>query len=223
MSNTTSDQKLYLMKNELGLYKIGISKHPDVRVSQIKNTSGFDVELLQVYEPLNCDAHYLEQELHKFFSNFRQKGEWFLFEDTEIEEFNKQIFNLDLVTVIIPEHNPFVVFTNFDENKINDVLYLEEFYNFQMKYLEDLSNTDSHQALCLINELIAKDFIINPSISYQIKAGSNSLRPCFSLLLETIPVVEKRYINDIKITYITQIISEFTTKLEGLNALKIDG
>ena len=92
-----------------------------------------------------------------------------------------------------------------------------------MKYLEDLSNTDSHQALCLINELIAKDFIINPSISYQIKAGSNSLRPCFSLLLETIPVVEKRYINDIKITYITQIISEFTTKLEGLNALKIDG
>ena len=53
---------------------------------------------------------------NQLFSNFRQKGEWFLFEDTEIEEFNKQIFNLDLVTVIIPEHNPFVVFTNFDEN-----------------------------------------------------------------------------------------------------------
>lgn len=71
------NQKLYLMKNEVGLYKIGISRKPEKRKIQLANTSGLAVELVSEWE--TEDARAVELFLHKHYENFRRKGEWFEF------------------------------------------------------------------------------------------------------------------------------------------------
>ncbi|MGF1689530.1 GIY-YIG nuclease family protein [Photobacterium japonica] len=69
-------QKVYVMLNELGLVKIGISKDPEQRAHQLANTSGFTVDLKWQSEPLGV-AHSIEQSVHKHLSASRMRGEWF--------------------------------------------------------------------------------------------------------------------------------------------------
>ncbi len=69
-------QKLYLMKNEFGLTKIGISKHPSKRAAELENASGVAVELVASWETAR-PAIEVEQSLHRIFSDRRKSGEWF--------------------------------------------------------------------------------------------------------------------------------------------------
>lgn len=69
-------QMLYLMKNELGLFKIGISKNPSKRRNEIKNASGVNVELIKAWETTK-QAASVERKLHTIFANKRTHGEWF--------------------------------------------------------------------------------------------------------------------------------------------------
>jgi predicted GIY-YIG superfamily endonuclease len=71
-------QKLYLMKNDFGLYKIGISKEPTRRVAEIRNSSGIGVEILHVWE-VKDDAATIERRLHQRYREHRKYGEWFSF------------------------------------------------------------------------------------------------------------------------------------------------
>ena len=75
-----SKQDLYLMRNDFGLWKIGISKDANNRVSQVSNSSGVPVRLVKVWVT-DIEASIVERHLHKFFNDFRKVGEWFLFED----------------------------------------------------------------------------------------------------------------------------------------------
>lgn len=70
-------QLLYVMKNDFGLYKIGISKHPLKRVNEISNTSGVHTVIVEVFDTVGVDAKVVEKYLHNHFHNFRVKGEWF--------------------------------------------------------------------------------------------------------------------------------------------------
>ena len=67
-------QLLYVMQNELGLYKIGISADPERRKREISNASGFDVDVLEVFDTGDIPARQREQELHKHFEGTRKRG-----------------------------------------------------------------------------------------------------------------------------------------------------
>ena len=71
-------QKLYLMKNEVGLYKIGISTRPERRCREVSNSSGIPTNLVSVWET-EPEALVVEQKLHKHFQENRKMGEWFSF------------------------------------------------------------------------------------------------------------------------------------------------
>lgn len=71
-------QKLYLMKNEVGLYKIGISTNPERRCREVSNSSGIPTNLVSVWET-EPEALVVEQKLHKHFQENRKMGEWFSF------------------------------------------------------------------------------------------------------------------------------------------------
>lgn len=81
-------QSLYLMKNELGLFKIGISVNPEKRRNEIKNSSGFNVELIKAWETTDSAAT-VERKLHSLFSSKRTHGEWFT--DLTIEDIESNI------------------------------------------------------------------------------------------------------------------------------------
>lgn len=79
MTEQYDEQKLYLMENDFGLIKIGISKDPTRRCRELQNASGTEVKILNEFKvPAMCGSSYeLEQSLHKQFKNLRKKGEWF--------------------------------------------------------------------------------------------------------------------------------------------------
>lgn len=82
-------QKIYLMKNDFGLHKIGISLNPKKRAMEVSNSSGVPTEVVSVWESYN--AYATEQRLHKHFSAKRKSGEWFKFTKKDIAEVGKFI------------------------------------------------------------------------------------------------------------------------------------
>jgi len=67
---------LYVMKNSLGVVKIGISNDPERRVKEIRLASGFKTDVIKTFETTLC-AFKVEKALHKHFSHLRLEGEWF--------------------------------------------------------------------------------------------------------------------------------------------------
>ena len=61
-------QKVYIFRNSVGLYKIGISVNPERRCKQMKLASGIDVVIIKVYE-VEKPAIQIESLLHKHFPN----------------------------------------------------------------------------------------------------------------------------------------------------------
>lgn len=98
MRNTK--QKLYVMKNALGLLKIGISNNPKRRATEIRLNSGLSIDVLKV---LPCEnAFDVEQWLHKEFSGNRLEGEWF--EGICVEDVVRKFYKHD--NFRIPVQNP---------------------------------------------------------------------------------------------------------------------
>lgn len=72
------DQLIYVMENELGLVKLGISNDPHKRRLNVQSSSGFETHLVTTRKiPEELTAYHLEQLLHCHLSGFRKKGEWF--------------------------------------------------------------------------------------------------------------------------------------------------
>lgn len=69
-------QSLYLMENELGMLKIGISNNPIKRARALSTGSGLVVNLLCYWQITN-PARTTEAKLHKLFKEFKVSGEWF--------------------------------------------------------------------------------------------------------------------------------------------------
>lgn len=61
-----------------GLYKIGVSRNPDRRTSQL------DADLIQSIECSRHEVWEREKSLHRHFKQYRVKGEWFKFDDKTI-------------------------------------------------------------------------------------------------------------------------------------------
>lgn len=71
-----SDKCVYLMENELGMLKIGISIDPLKRARSLSTGSGLSVKLICYWKIAN-PARTTEAYLHRVFQEFRISGEWF--------------------------------------------------------------------------------------------------------------------------------------------------
>ncbi len=60
-----------------GQYKVGVSKHPLVRLKQLQTAHGQKLELVEEYHPEGVRATVIESYLHKFYHDNREEGEWF--------------------------------------------------------------------------------------------------------------------------------------------------
>lgn len=77
-------QQIYLMRNALGLHKVGISSDPKRRARELANASGVPVTLIKAWR---CeDARVAERKVHTHFKTKRKSGEWFDFGDTPLED-----------------------------------------------------------------------------------------------------------------------------------------
>ena len=73
----TENQKLYLLKNEIGMYKIGISEDPFARANTLANASGIDIRVVAVWDTGSVAARTVETDLHRRFKTLGMRGEWF--------------------------------------------------------------------------------------------------------------------------------------------------
>lgn len=117
-------QKIYLMKNDFGLYKIGISNNPVKRANTITNNSGVPTEVVNTWDAYH--PYRTEQYLHKNFKHLRLKGEWFKLKDKQIKtldtliEQNDKILDCKTIPANILDSSkqlpclcPTTVFTNY--------------------------------------------------------------------------------------------------------------
>lgn len=75
---------VYVMQNDYGLTKIGISSNVHNRVNALKNSSGIGVEICWYSEPMDrLLAREIEKAAHERFSESRCYGEWFTGLDVE--------------------------------------------------------------------------------------------------------------------------------------------
>lgn len=71
-----NDKKfIYVLSDELGRIKFGITNNVAKRISQISNATGLNIK--NVYVSVSSHARYLEQKLLEYFNNYRLNGtEW---------------------------------------------------------------------------------------------------------------------------------------------------
>jgi len=81
------DKFVYLLINENGHSKIGVSKDPVSRAKGLQNGSGYDIHEIY-YWAVKDSAFRIESHLHKNFKEDRINGEWFAsrIEPDEIED-----------------------------------------------------------------------------------------------------------------------------------------
>jgi len=67
---------IYLIQSlEDGYYKIGISKHPNKRLSQLQTGNSSKLKLVETYQ--SEYAEIIEQTLQRRYSYLNKEGEWF--------------------------------------------------------------------------------------------------------------------------------------------------
>ena len=86
-------QKVYLMRNDFDLYKIGISNNPKKRAADIANNAGVPTTLIKSWESFN--APVTEKRLHEKFKGSRKKGEWFSLTKQELKLIDEEYKQLD--------------------------------------------------------------------------------------------------------------------------------
>ena len=78
----TADQRfIYLYRNPLSeLCKIGIASNARLRLAQLQNSCGLELQsliVLELEEDYDEAADYIEKFLHHYFNDSRKFGEWF--------------------------------------------------------------------------------------------------------------------------------------------------
>lgn len=130
----TNKQYVYLMENEMGRFKIGISHDVENRRMQLQGSSGLYIKIVAYYKPLYRQASDIEKQLHSLFAKYRTLGEWFQFPDT----YSKEKFNTlcERVSMVEMERDnemkcmPFLIADKFIEgtNITESKRLTEEYY-----------------------------------------------------------------------------------------------
>lgn len=132
---------VYVMQNDYGLTKIGISSNVHNRVASLKNSSGVGVEICWYSEPMDrLLAREVEKAAHERFSESRCYGEWFTGLDVEkVVGYLVLRMNIDTFK---PRIDSVVDYTQCDIME-DDVLkhyceaYIKKFPVFKMRDLSD--------------------------------------------------------------------------------------
>jgi len=67
---------IYLIQSlENSCYKIGVSKHPKKRVSQLQTGNSSQLKLVESYQSEH--AHLIERALQRRYAHLNKEGEWF--------------------------------------------------------------------------------------------------------------------------------------------------
>lgn len=85
-----SGQLLYLMKNELGALKIGISVNPHKRSRELTTGSGVVVQCVAAWKT-GKNSRRVEAELLKYFRHQKTQGEWFKAESFTFSQLEAKI------------------------------------------------------------------------------------------------------------------------------------
>jgi len=102
---------VYLIHSEtdhINQYKIGISKHPENRIKELKTANP---NIVGVVDKYLCDsreiAHKVETWFHKYYRIFNIDGEWFMLDENELIDFtnNCKIFEARVKTHLEIEKN----------------------------------------------------------------------------------------------------------------------
>lgn len=227
MDNLSDSQNVYVMKNSIGLYKIGISNNPERRLREIERSSGLDVDIVRLFS-VRTNARSVEAFLHKKLKDYRKNGEWFSFDNDVVEDtIPKLVFEAENPTVIYKETKVgrFVKdLINYDYEKIIDCSYCEEIFNSQNKKLESLYKRDYKTFCEVIDWLVDNGYHINDRIrrARTQKGSYVNIDSCFSSLLYTYPIVLVCQVNKVKSGYLQHIIDVYTKELlelqkEGFN------
>ena len=95
-----NEQQLYLMKNDFGLYKIGISLNPKKRRLDIQNNSGVGTQIVKTWDTTRL-AFDVEQALHRELDKFRKHGEWFDYDEQKLLKLCDKFSKKRVLTQII--------------------------------------------------------------------------------------------------------------------------
>ena len=199
-------QKVYIFRNSVGLYKIGISVNPERRCKQMKLASGIDVVIIKVYE-VEKPAIQIESLLHKHFSKFRKHGEWFAFENFNIVKIDKLIKKFDSNSddsSSLVEHTIKQI-TDINYSKLENLVYCKELFHKQNKVLESLYQKNRKcfdevlDCLCLEYEISTR------ILSHKGVARTPVIDTVFSELMYNIPIVKKGYKNKVLSYYALHI------------------
>lgn len=86
---------IYVISNEQGYIKVGVSKHPKKRIKQLQTGNEHQLTLLFT-EEFECSRSHLlkiENALHKHLQqiSIKSKGEWFYVEDFKLDSIKNTI------------------------------------------------------------------------------------------------------------------------------------
>lgn len=98
--NNVSNKRIYAIQMSNGTTKIGIATNMERRISQIKSSSGMNIEKA-IYTDIFKDAHKNEKELREKFKNHRENGEYFSIPFTDIEKEIMKIAKLEKINVFL--------------------------------------------------------------------------------------------------------------------------
>lgn len=98
---------VYLIKSKDGTYKIGKSKNPKKRLSQLQTANSNELELIEVFKSTNFNK--IEKILHDRFKFCKLNGEWFNLNIIDEANFKEYCEVIDKSIVQLKEmKNPFI-------------------------------------------------------------------------------------------------------------------
>lgn len=174
---------LYVIENEYGLVKIGITDNPKSRFNTIQNTSGVPIINYYLSKPMK-NNYDVEQRCHEYFKKYNTFGEWYkgitfkevlnqikMIENDMAEYYqddlyvkNTQHFNRVDTSVFFDvfmdlyEFDKLMSGNYFSDDKIIFIDKLLDSYD-EMSTSEDFSKTDRALVLAPISMSIEKEFM----------------------------------------------------------------
>ena len=101
-----------------GWYKIGKTKNPEVRVSQLGILLPFKLEVIGIWKAAN--HHAMEKALHEMYKKNKINGEWFEFTKKELYAASASIPSETKIYSIADNNGSFEKFSNIDEDTRNN-------------------------------------------------------------------------------------------------------
>jgi len=152
-------QQLYLMRNSIGLHKVGISNHPEQRRRTLSKTSGLPIILIRTWYAPN--ALVLEGMVHTHFKDRRKEGEWFEFTEADLVEVHTYVSSIG-GTDEAPEHREVVRVVSSVELPTDEPPYVK-LYIDATPQLIDLEGSHTTLLLELVHKMDSDNFVYLPT------------------------------------------------------------